>query len=401
MTSFLRRTWAEIDLNALEHNYNEIRKAVDSQSEMMCVIKADAYGHGAVTAAHEYERLGANRFAVSNIEEALQLRENGITAPILILGFTPAPVAETLAKNNIAQAVFSEEYAKELSSYAVKQNVTVKIHIKLDTGMSRIGFMYQNSERDKNSIAEIVRVCGLNGLKHEGIFTHFAVSDEGNEGKDYTLKQLSCFSRAIEELKACGVEFALRHCSNSGAIIDYKQAHMNCVRAGIILYGLFPSAKLSNRLSLKPVMQIKSVVAQVKEVEPNTAVSYGGIYKTNRKTRIATVPIGYADGYTRSLGNRARMLVSGQYVPVIGRVCMDQLMLDISDIENVQVGDEVTVIGTDGQNSITFEEIAALTGTINYEVICVVGKRVPRIYYKNGQKIGVMDCIYSGKAILG
>lgn len=401
MTSFLRRTWAEIDLNALEHNYNEIRKATAPESEIMCVIKADAYGHGAVTTAHEFERLGANRFAVSNIEEALQLRENGITAPILILGFTPASAAEALAKNHIAQAVFSEEYAKELSACAVKQGVTVKIHIKLDTGMSRIGFMYQEPERDKNSISEIVRVCGLDGLEHEGIFTHFAVSDEGDEGKDYTLKQLDCFSKAIENLKSCGVEFALRHCSNSGAIIDYKQAHMNCVRAGIILYGLFPSSKLSDRLDLKPVMQIKSVIAQIKYVEPNTAVSYGGIYKTDKKTCIATVPIGYADGYTRSLGNSAKMLVGGQYVPVIGRVCMDQLMLDISGVENVKVGDEVTVIGTDGQNSITFEEIAALTGTINYEVICVVGKRVPRIYYKNGKKIGVMDCIYSGEAVLG
>lgn len=401
MTSFLRRTWAEIDLNALEHNYNEIKKTVLPESEIMCVIKADAYGHGAVTAAHEYEKLGANRFAVSNIEEALQLRENGITAPILILGYTPVSAAEALAKNNIAQAVFSEEYAKELSACAIKQDVTVKIHIKLDTGMSRIGFMYQNPERDKNSIAEIVRVCELNGLEQEGIFTHFAVSDEGDEGRVSTMKQLECFTDAIERLKVCGIEFALQHCSNSGAIIDYKQAHMNCVRAGIILYGLFPSVKLSERLDLKPVMQIKSVIAQIKDVEPNTAVSYGGIYKTSKKIRIATVPIGYADGYTRSLGNRARMLVGGQFVPVVGRVCMDQLMLDISAVENVQVGDEVTVIGTDGQNSITFEEIAALTGTINYEVVCVVGKRVPRIYYKNGKKIGVMDCIYSGEAILG
>lgn len=401
MTSFLRRTWAEIDLNALEHNYNEIKKAVLPESEIMCVIKADAYGHGAVMAAHEYEKLGANRFAVSNIEEALQLRENGITAPILILGFTPASAAEALAKNNIAQAVFSSDYAGELSSFAVKQGVTVKVHVKLDTGMSRIGFMYQNPERDRDSITEIVRVCKLSGLEHEGIFTHFAVSDEGNEGRTSTMKQIDCFTDAIERLKACGVEFALRHCSNSGAIIDYKQAHMNCVRAGIILYGLFPSAKLSGRLDLKPVMQIKSVIAQAKYVEPNTAVSYGGIYKTDKRTRIATVPIGYADGYTRSLGNRARMLVGGQSVPVIGRVCMDQLMLDVTDAPNVQVGDEVIVIGTDGKNSIPFEEIAELTGTINYEVVCIVGKRVPRIYYKDGRKIGVMDCIYSGEAILG
>lgn len=397
MTSFLRRTWAEIDLNALEHNYNEIRQMIAPESEMMCVIKADAYGHGAVALAHELEKLGAQRFAVSNIEEALQLRENGITSPILILGFTPASAADALAEYDIAQAVFSEEYARELSEFAVKNGVKVKIHIKLDTGMSRIGFMYQNPDRDRTSIDAIVRVCSLANLEHEGIFTHFALSDEGDDGRDYTLKQLNCFKTAIEKLSENGVVFALRHCSNSGAILDYHQAHMNCVRAGIILYGLFPSQKLCGKMNLIPVMQIKSVVAQTKYVEPDTAVSYGGTYKTNKKTKIATVPIGYADGYTRSLGNRAKMLVGGKFAPVVGRVCMDQLMLDISEIEQVKVGDEVTVIGTDGENSITFEEIAALTGTINYEVVCVVGKRVPRIYYKNGKKIGVMDCIYPSK----
>lgn len=394
MRSYLRRTWAKINLNAIEHNFYEIKRAVKNESEIMCVIKADGYGHGAVFLAREYERLGASRFAVSNLEEAMQLREHGITLPILILGYTPADMAGVLAKNNISQAVLSEEYAAELSKNAIIGGVKVKIHIALDTGMSRIGFMYQDIERDSNSIDIIERVCALDGLEHEGIFTHFAVSDEAQEGKENTEHQFGCFTDAVEKLKSRGVEFPLRHCANSGAIIDYKNTHINMVRAGIILYGLSPSKKLFGKLDLQPAMELKTVVAQIKTVEPNTKVSYGGIYTTDKPTRIATAPIGYADGYTRSLGNRANMIVNGKFVPVIGRVCMDQLMLDVTNIENVTAGDEITVIGTDGDCTITFEDIAEMTGTINYEVVCIIGKRVPRVYFRDGKNVGTMDYIY-------
>lgn len=397
MNTYLRRTWAEVNIDAIEHNFKEIRKATDESSDIMCVIKADAYGHGAVFLARLYEKIGASRFAVSNIEEAMQLRENGIKLPVLILGFTPAYMAKALADNNISQAVFSEEYAKELSDYAVMQNVAVKVHIKLDTGMSRIGFMYQNIERDVDSINQIKRVCQLPNLDHEGIFTHFAVSDEADEGRTETLHQLECFSDALQKLSDENIEFKVKHCSNSGAIIDYKQAHFDCVRAGIILYGLSPSSKLAGRMNLIPAMQIKSVIAQIKTVEPDTPVSYGGIYVTKKPTRIATVPIGYADGYTRSLGNHAYMTVNGKKAPVIGRVCMDQLMLDVSDIDGVSTGDEVIVIGDGKNNTASFDDIAEMTGTINYEVICLVGKRVPRVYLHNGKSVGIMDSICSSK----
>ncbi len=393
MNTYLRRTWAEVDVDAVKHNFKMIRKAADENAEIMCVIKADGYGHGAVFLAEYYEKIGADRFAVSNIEEAMQLRENGITLPILILGFTPAEMAKELAENNISQAVFSESYAKELSDSAVKDGVNVKIHIKLDTGMSRIGFMYQNTERDVDSVETIKRVCSLPNLIHEGIFTHFAVSDEGDEGIVPTTHQLECFESAVEKLKAEGIAFDIVHCANSGAVIDYKKAHFDCVRAGIILYGLSPSEKLAGKLDLKQVMQIKSVIAQIKTVEPGTAVSYGGTFVTDKPTKIATVPIGYADGYTRSLGNRAYMTVGGKKAPVIGRVCMDQTMIDISDIDNVKVGDEVTVIGNGENNTMSFDDIAKMTGTINYEVVCLVGKRVPRVYIKHGENVGIMDCI--------
>ena len=393
MNTYLRRTWAEVDIDAVTHNFRVIRERVSPDAQIMCVIKADAYGHGAVFLAKLYEKLGADRFAVSNIEEAMQLRENGIELPVLILGFTPACMAKELSEHHISQAVFSEGYARELSEEAVRQGVTVNIHIKVDTGMSRIGFMYQNEGRDGDSIKQIERACSLPGLVSEGIFTHFAVSDEGDEGREATLRQLSCFSSAVKLCREGGCHFELVHCANSGAILDYPQAHFDCVRAGIILYGLSPSPKLLDRLSLRPAMQIKSVVAQVKMIEPNTPVSYGGTFVSDKPLKLATVPIGYADGYSRSLSNRGYMTVRGQRANVVGRVCMDQLMLDVTDIEDVQEGDEVTVIGNGTDNALSFDDMAAMTGTINYELVCLVGKRVPRVYLSKGVNVGIMDSI--------
>ncbi len=395
MVDFLRRTWAQVDIDAIKHNFKEIRKTVGDQTEIMCVIKADGYGHGAVFLGQYYEKLGADRFAVSNIEEAMQLRENGITKPILILGFTPAEMAGELAEHQITQAVLSADYAKELSECAVKNGVEVSVHIKLDTGMSRIGFMYQDIQRDSSSLQQIEEVCRLPGLNVEGIFTHFAVSDEAEDGKEATGHQLECFRNAVVHLQARGIQFRTVHCANSGAIIDYPLAKFDCVRAGIILYGLSPSGKLKGKMDLQQAMQIKSVIAQIKTVEPQTAVSYGRTYITDQPTRIATVPIGYADGYTRSLSGKAYMTVNGKKAPVIGRVCMDQVMIDITNIDGVKTGDEVTVIGNGENNTISFDEIAEMTGTINYELVCLVGKRVPRVYMRHGKNVGIMDCIRS------
>lgn len=391
MDHFLKRTWAQIDLDAIKHNYLQIRNNISDKSMLLCVIKADAYGHGAVALAKEYERLGADWFAVSNLEEAFQLRKNGIKKPILILGYTPANMAYELSRLNISQAVFSEEYAKDLSNYAAKNNVKVKIHLKIDTGMSRIGFVFKSKEENSDTIEELIRVCKLENLITEGIFTHFAVADEPGKSIETTNGQFSAFTDICEILKKNGIEIKIRHCSNSGGILNYPKMNLDMVRAGIILYGLFPSDYVQNKLDLRPAMSLKTVISQVKTVPKGTAVSYGGTFITPRKTRIATVPIGYADGYLRALSSKASMLVNGKKAPVIGRICMDQAMLDITDIENVKENTVVTVFGKDGDVEIKVEDIANIANTINYEILCLISKRIPRIYIKNGEKIGQLN----------
>ena len=391
MDHFLKRTWAQIDLDAIKHNYLQIRNNISDKSMLLCVIKADAYGHGAVALAKEYERLGADWFAVSNLEEAFQLRNNGIKKPILILGYTPANMAYELSKLNISQAVFSEEYANDLSNYAAKNNVKVKIHLKIDTGMSRIGFVFKNERENLETIKELRRVCNLENLITEGIFTHFAVADEAGKSIETTNGQFSAFSDICKILKDSGINIKIRHCSNSGGILNYPQTNLDMVRAGIILYGLFPSNYVRNKLDLQPAMSLKTVISQVKTVPEGTAVSYGGTFVTQRKTKIATVPIGYADGYLRVLSSKASMLVNGKKAPVIGRICMDQAMLDITDIENINENTVVTVFGKDGDAEIKVEDIADIANTINYEILCLISKRIPRIYIKNGEKIGQLN----------
>ena len=391
MDHFLKRTWAQIDLDAIKHNYLQIRNNISDKSMLLCVIKADAYGHGAVALAKEYERLGADWFAVSNLEEAFQLRNNGIKKPILILGYTPANMAYELSKLNISQAVFSEEYANDLSNYAAKNNVKVKIHLKIDTGMSRIGFVFKNERENLETIKELRRVCNLENLITEGIFTHFAVADEAGKSIETTNGQFSAFSDICKILKDSGINIKIRHCSNSGGILNYPQTNLDMVRAGIILYGLFPSNYVRNKLDLQPAMSLKTVISQVKTVPEGTAVSSGGTFVTQRKTKIATVPIGYADGYLRVLSSKASMLVNGKKAPVIGRICMDQAMLDITDIENINENTVVTVFGKDGDAEIKVEDIADIANTINYEILCLISKRIPRIYIKNGEKIGQLN----------
>ena len=391
MDHFLKRTWAQIDLDAIKHNYLQIRNNISDKSMLLCVIKADAYGHGAVALAKEYERLGADWFAVSNLEEAFQLRNNGIKKPILILGYTPANMAYELSKLNISQAVFSEEYANDLSNYAAKNNVKVKIHLKIDTGMSRIGFVFKNERENLETIKELRRVCNLENLITEGIFTHFAVADEAGKSIETTNGQFSAFSDICKILKDSGINIKIRHCSNSGGILNYPQTNLDMVRAGIILYELFPSNYVRNKLDLQPAMSLKTVISQVKTVPEGTAVSYGGTFVTQRKTKIATVPIGYADGYLRVLSSKASMLVNGKKAPVIGRICMDQAMLDITDIENINENTVVTVFGKDGDAEIKVEDIADIANTINYEILCLISKRIPRIYIKNGEKIGQLN----------
>ncbi len=394
MDNYFRRTWAQINLNRIEHNYNIIRKQLSDDTKLCCVIKADAYGHGAPEFAEIYETLGADFFAVSNLEEALQLRIGGIKLPILILGYTPASYAKELADNNISQAILSLDYARELSRSAEQLGVTVKSHIKIDTGMSRIGIMCQDIQRD-NAKDEIMSIFSLDNLDIEGIFTHFAVSDEKAEGEQYTLHQIECFESVINMLRDNGIDTdkLIKHCSNSAAIMDYKSARMDMVRAGIILYGLSPSSKLKGQIDLKPAMEIKSVVAHIKEIEPGTTISYGRTFEAKKKMKIATVPIGYADGYIRSLAKDAYMLIKGKRAKVVGRICMDQCMIDITDIDGVKVGDTVTVVGRSGKDEISMDDVASWTGTINYEVVCLVGKRVPRVYVRDKEVTAVTSLI--------
>lgn len=392
MKEILRRTWAEIDLDAVKQNFQAVRQAVNPGSKVCCVVKADAYGHGAVRMAQEYEALGADWFAVSNLEEALQLRLSGITRPVLVLGFTPAEEAKSLAEHNISQCVYSSEYAEALSGCAQETGVTVNIHVKIDTGMSRLGFYFQDIDRDGDALRQVKGVCTLPGLHPEGIFTHFAVSDGGVDGDAFTMRQFGCFKELIEALQREGITFELRHCANSAAIFDYPLSHFDMVRAGIVIYGLYPSADLRHRPDLRPVLSLRSVVSHVKTLKAGATVSYGRDFTADREMTVATIPVGYADGYPRRLSpGGAQVLIHGRRCPILGRICMDQLMADVSALDSVKIGDVVTLIGRDGEEEILADELAACEGTINYEVVCGFSKRVPRVYLKNGKT----DCIYN------
>lgn len=388
--NMVKRTWAEISLNAIEHNYNVIRNKVSDDTKVCCVIKADGYGHGAVELSQVYEKLGADFFAVSNIDEGIEIRKSGSKHPIVILGYTPVSEAENLAEYDISQAVFSLEYAKELSEKCVEEDCICKMHIKVDSGMSRIGFMCQEFPRDEYSIEEICEACCLPNLEVEGLFTHFCVSDEDAEGREFTNKQYENFIHVRDSLKKRGVDISVVHCSNSGAIEDYPETCCDMVRAGIILYGLAPSSKLADRLDLVPAMTLKTVVAFVKEVQKGATISYGRTFTADRKMKIATVPIGYADGFIRQNAKDGYMMVNGKKAKIVGRICMDQTMLDVTDIEDVKTGDEVVVFGTGENGEPTADSLAENTGTINYETVCLVGKRVPRIYIKDGKIENVM-----------
>ena len=385
---FLKRTWAEIDLNALDHNYREIRNRLPAGTGIMAVVKADGYGHHDRFAALELQELGVEWFGVSNLEEALSLRRCGVTGRILILGFTPPEKADLLAAENITQTILSTDYAARLSAEAVKKGVTVEGHVKLDTGMRRIGF-FVGPEDDPTE--EIAAVCGLPGLSLNGIFSHFSSSDDLTpEGLAFTEQQRQRFDNVVEKLAHRGITFRLRHLQNSAGILN-QNCNYELARAGLILYGMAVDALPGRELDLHPVMTLRSTVAMVKTIESGEPVSYSRTYTTPAPTKVATVPIGYADGYLRMFSNRASVLIRGKRAPIIGNVCMDQMMVDVSGIPDVTEGDRVTVVGRDGGEEITFDELAAIAGTINYELVCLVGKRVPRVCLKDGKVVDVFD----------
>ena len=372
MTKFLRRTWAEIDLDALIHNFKIIKKT--ATTPVCAVVKANAYGHNVGIVAPVLQDAGADFFAVSNIEEAIELRDIGISKPILILGYTPVEFATELYKYDISQCVYSLEFAKALSCEAVKENINVKIHLKLDTGMSRIGFDCRDD--NLNGINDAITAAKLDGFTLEGVFTHFAVADRNSTQEDgFTNAQYSRFSNAVELLKPNGLSPQICHCCNSAALCQDANKHFDMCRAGIILYGLTPSSDLKLPQDFIPVMNFKSVVSLVKEIRKGDTVSYGRTFKAENDIKIATISCGYADGYPRLLSNKGYVLINGYRANIVGRVCMDQFCVDVTDIPNVNLGDEVLLWGKD----LSVEQFADIIGTINYELVCGVSGRVKRI----------------------
>lgn len=379
MKSTLKRTWAEIDLSALEFNYRKIRAHIGKDVKFLGVVKADAYGHGAVMVAKRLQELGADYLAVSSIDEALELRFNGITMPILILGHTPKEQVDRLVCFNITQAVTCEAKAHEYSEEAVKCGGTLRIHIKVDTGMSRLGYICEG-DYFEHGVDGICEAMSLPGLETEGVFTHFAVADENDEdSKDYTDHQFKLFTDVISAVeKKKGFKFKLRHCANTGATCDLPATYLDMVRPGLLLYGYGEHAK---KLGLKPVMTMKTTVSTIKIYPEGTKISYGGLYTTEKQTRIGVVPYGYADGFLRCLSNRYSVSTSEGPAPVRGRICMDMCMIDLTDKPGVKVGDEIEIFGL--HNPI--ENMADMAGTIPYEIVCAVSKRVHRLYIDAGK----------------
>lgn len=375
------RAKAVISLDAIAHNFMEMKKNLKEGTQMIAVIKADGYGHGAEAIAHlveEYDYIWG--FAVATAEEAIQLKCAGIKKPILILGIVFEESYRELIQADVRITVCTLEMAEGLSEEALRQGKTVHIHLALDTGMSRIGFA-----DTKESIEEIQKIALLPGLEIEGMFTHFARADEYD--RTPAMVQLERYLAFADMLKAVGVEISVLHCSNSAGIIRVPEANLNVVRAGIAIYGIYPSNEVERDIiRLEPAMELFSHITYVKEVGPGAAVSYGGTFVTDRVTRIATIPVGYADGYPRALSNKGRVLIHGKSARILGRICMDQFMVDVTNIPEASAGDEVTLIGRDGDEMISMEELGDLSGRFSYEFACEVNKRVPRVYKKDGKE---------------
>ena len=378
--TILRRTWAEIDLDALAHNYRRARELTGSGVRYLGVVKADAYGHGAIQVAEHLEQLGADYLAVSSLDEARELRHGGISAPILILGHTPPEMVPELIRYHITQAVSAQAKAEEYSAAAAGCGGTLKVHIKVDTGMSRLGFLVRGGHFE-GGVAAIAASCALPGLEAEGIFTHFAVSDEDDgECEAYTREQFALFMKVLDALAEKGRTFPIRHCANSGALARYPEMYLDMVRPGIALYGVGADAA---RLGLRPVMALKSSVSTIKIFDPDTDISYGRTYRTQGKTRIGVLPIGYADGLFRGLSNRLSVVTEQGPAPIRGRICMDMTMVDLTGLTEVKVGSEVEIFGR--RQSV--DRLAEMLDTISYELLCAVSKRVPRVYLRDGQVV--------------
>ncbi len=380
------RVYAKVNLDAICRNVSRVIDKVGKAVSVMAIVKTDAYGHGAVPVAKALCEAGVDSFGVATVEEALQLRRNGISSPILILGYVFPEDYEKVIENDIMHAVFRYENAVELSKKAVQMGKTAKIHIAVDTGMGRIGF-----QPNDESIEEIKKISQLENIEINGIFTHFACADEKDKTSCNTQKQL--YLGFLEKIAANGIKIPVRHMDNSAGIIDYNSDFLDMVRVGIMTYGLYPSEEVNKAgFRLDPALEIISRVTFVKKVPAGFKVSYGSTYTTDKDTEIATVSIGYGDGYPRSLSNKGRVLINGKFAKIIGRVCMDQMMVDVTGM-GVKQGDRVVVVGKDGENFISVEEVADASGSFNYEFCCCINMRVPRVYIKDGKVSLITDYI--------
>jgi alanine racemase len=379
-----RPVWEEVNLDNLAYNMKNIRARAKSK-ELFAVVKADAYGHGAVEAAPVLLENGATRLAIAVLSEGVELRKAGIECPIMILGYTPETLIADVLEYDLEPTLFSYEYAEKLSKAAAAAGKTVKIHIKVATGMGRIGFL-----PNEESVAEAVKISKLPNLEIEGLFSHFSTADELN--KEYSNYQYKNYTWFLEKLLENGVKINIRDIDNSAAIMDLPETNLDGVRPGIIMYGYYPSDEVDKSvLDIKPVMTLKACLLHVKTLEEGQYIGYGRKFKTERKSVIGTIGIGYADGYTRMLSKKAKVIINGKFAPVVGNICMDQCMIDLTDVGEVKVGDEVILMGTDGNLKFDADDIAPLLGTINYEVLCMIGRRVPRVYTRGGKVVKVKD----------
>jgi alanine racemase len=377
--------WAEVDLKAIGHNVRELRRITDPKARLMAVVKADAYGHGVLQVSRQALENGADVLAVARLNEGIELRKAGFAVPILIFGYTPPINVAQLVEFDLTQTLWSYETAKALSA-AASSSKPIKVHLKVDTGMGRLGLLPDccrisppAGEGIAGAVSEVASIASLSGLELEGVYTHFAAADSID--KSYTRKQFEIFIDFLNELRKEGLNIPVRHGANSAAIIDMPETHLDMVRAGISIYGLYPSDEVDkSRIELKPAMALKARVVHLKKVPAGFKVSYGMTYETTKPTTIASVPVGYADGFNRLLSSRGHMLVRGQRAPIVGRVCMDQTMLDVGHIPDVDLEDEVVIFGLQGDAAITVDEIAASLNTINYEIVSSLTARIPKIY---------------------
>ncbi len=384
--SSCRPTWVETDLDAITHNVGEFRRALPARVRIMAVVKADAYGHGALELAGPVLKGGADSFAVAFLEEGIELRLAGVKEPVLLIGYTPPEQISQVIAHNLTQTVFSLETARALSREAVSRQVEVPVHIKVDTGMGRVGLA------PGETVAFVEEISRLPGIKAEGILTHLASADEEDLG--YTYEQVKSFDKTVESLRAKGLDIPVVHAANSAGALNVADSHYNMIRLGLSLYGYYPSIHTRNDvIRLRPAMSFKTRIIYLKKVPPGTFISYGCTYKTDRESVIATIPVGYADGYNRLLSNRGEVLVKGKRAPVVGRVTMDYSMIDVTGIDDIKVYEEVVLYGAMDNDAITVEEVAGKLNTISYELLCAVDKRVSRFYLQGGQIVAFRNLL--------